>query len=438
MATIDDFQEQLLAMKAAGKTHPEMLSWLGTKDVDTSLATIGRRFRDWGIRKKTSFPTTDELIAKVKDLYTHEWHLSDEQIARRCTDEAGNGPTANQVRDIRLKYRFVRRVTITEESAEKTVSTRQHVYELITNGPGRSYGIRWATHHLRRILGYHARYTDVADALREFDPAGVRSRTPGLYKLPRQENYITAGPNEIWSCDGHDKLRTFSFQVYAAVDAYSRKILWIYCGNANRSSICVLNQYIQAVKHHSICPSAIRVDKGKETVLMAAAQHTFYLEALAVDTAISGLDMDPEATDITNTTFWGTSPRNVRIERLWFQTKHETLGSYIRLFQLFQKSGLFNGSLPDLIVIQFVFMPILRQELVHFMDTHNEYPIRRQAERAYHIRGVPNQLYEDTEHQHGFAVHLPTLHEWEEQLAQFGGFFPFPHRHSAAQCSHRL
>ena len=37
MATIDDFQDQLLAMKAAGKTHPEMLSWLGTKGVDTSL-----------------------------------------------------------------------------------------------------------------------------------------------------------------------------------------------------------------------------------------------------------------------------------------------------------------------------------------------------------------------------------------------------------------
>src|SRR6266516_507185 len=111
MATIDDFQDKLLAMKAAGKTHPEMLSWLGTKDVDTSLATIGRRFKDWGIRKKTSFLTTDELIAKVKDLYTHKWHLSDEQVARRCTDEAGNRPTVNQVRDIRLKHRFVRRVT---------------------------------------------------------------------------------------------------------------------------------------------------------------------------------------------------------------------------------------------------------------------------------------------------------------------------------------
>ena len=94
----------------------------------------------------------------------------------------------------------------------------------------------------------------------------------------------------------------------------------------------VLNQYIQAVKHHSLCPTAIRVDKGKEALLMAAAQHTFYLEVLAVNAAVLGLNTDPEATDITNTTFWGSSPCNVRIKRLWFQTKHEIFGSYIWLF----------------------------------------------------------------------------------------------------------
>jgi hypothetical protein len=70
MATIDDFQDRLLAMKAAGETHLEMLSWLGIKDVDTSLATIGRRLKDWGVRKRTFFPTKHELIAKIKDLIT--------------------------------------------------------------------------------------------------------------------------------------------------------------------------------------------------------------------------------------------------------------------------------------------------------------------------------------------------------------------------------
>jgi hypothetical protein len=42
----------------------------------------------------------------------------------------------------------------------------------------------------------------------------------------------------------------------------------------------------------------------------------------------------------------------------------------------------------------FVFMPILRHELEVFLLDHNEYPIRRQKERAYHVPGVPNQLYE--------------------------------------------
>jgi len=75
-------------------------------------------------------------------------------------------------------------------------STQGLVYNLLTTGPGRSYGRRWATTYLRHQFGHRARQYDVANAQRLFDPEGVASRLPGM-RTKRLENYITAGPDYL-------------------------------------------------------------------------------------------------------------------------------------------------------------------------------------------------------------------------------------------------
>src|SRR5947199_1830936 len=137
------------------------------------------------------------------------------------------------------------------------------VHQLIF-GEGLSFGRRWAITYLRHRFGHRARQLDVANALKLLNPEGVASRTPGLRKK-RLENYITAGPDYLWCLDGHDKLAQYGIEIYAAVDAYSRKIIWFYCGSSNRTQLSVLNQYLRAVKTRGICPSFIRTDKGTET-----------------------------------------------------------------------------------------------------------------------------------------------------------------------------
>jgi hypothetical protein len=89
----------------------------------------------------------------------------------RCTD----------IRDDLLAP-FSRRVKLQdpEASAQRTADTYQRVQEIITNGPGRSFGSRWIMTHLRRKYGYHARLTDIQEALQALDPEGVASRTPGI------------------------------------------------------------------------------------------------------------------------------------------------------------------------------------------------------------------------------------------------------------------
>ncbi|KAI7961827.1 hypothetical protein MJO28_002316 [Puccinia striiformis f. sp. tritici] len=64
----------------------------------------------------------------------------------------------------------------------------------------------------------------IYEVLKEIDPEGMAAR---LRQACKRRIYRTLGPNHIWACDGHDKLKPFGITVYGFVDAWSRKLLGI-------------------------------------------------------------------------------------------------------------------------------------------------------------------------------------------------------------------
>ena len=251
---------------------------------------------------------------------------------------------------------------------------------------------------------------------RELIPNLVTQRAPNQPRR-RQDDYITAGPNHIWSCDGHDKLAQFGIQIYGAIDAYSRKIVWFYCGNANRSQFSVGRQYLQAVKQLGYAPRLLRTDKGSETIIMAAIHYQLYL-------AFDSIRINqPSNAHINECYIYGSSTANVRIERLWSQLRHVVTGKFILLFKWLADKTLFQHWLfADQICLLFVFMPLVRAELAAYVASHNEYPIRRQKNRPYHVPGVPNNLYEQPPYatQCGFPIDEDIIREWQPHSTQFG------------------
>lgn len=99
------------------------------------------------------------------------------------------------------------------------------------------------------------------------DPEETEARKLALRRKRRR--YLVQGPNRVLSIDGHDKLSRFEFQIYGAIDAYSRYIAWCYVGISNRTAVSVNKQYLQMVRSTSQIPKPIRSDKGTETVLIA-------------------------------------------------------------------------------------------------------------------------------------------------------------------------
>ena len=78
-----------------------------------------------------------------------------------------------------------------------------------------------------------------------------------------------AGPNQVFSVDGYDKLKDFGFEIYAFIDGYSRFVPQIYVGIDNRTAVSVLKQYLTLVRRTMKILQLIRADKGVETLLIA-------------------------------------------------------------------------------------------------------------------------------------------------------------------------
>ena len=47
-------------------------------------------------------------------------------------------------------------------------------------------------------------------------------------------------PNWLWLVDSYLKLEPYGIEIYAAIDAYSRYIIWIYCGITARTGVSVV------------------------------------------------------------------------------------------------------------------------------------------------------------------------------------------------------
>ena len=128
----------------------------------------------------------------------------------------------------------------------------------------------------------------------------------------RRGEYIVPGPNYIWSVDGYMKLEPYGIEIYAGIDAYSRYIIWIYCGITARTALSVLNQFLDIVETVQLQPQKIRSDHGSER---GRFQNIYLQLQQAYDPSIQLADCWIE----------GRSTENQRIEAWWEQLSKSAL-----------------------------------------------------------------------------------------------------------------
>ncbi|KAI9779460.1 MAG: hypothetical protein M1816_001870, partial [Peltula sp. TS41687] len=239
-----------------------------------SARTLRCRLKDWDISKIVHTKDTAQLRLRIATLFL-ECYLDDEEILDLLREEKYMLSSTGLVR-IRKSMGLLRRLPL-ENRQEADRQLRELVQLELAKGEITGYG-RELLHTHFRAQGYIASRDRLFAVVRELDPEGVAQRTNRMQR--HRGEYVVAGPNQLWSLDGYCKLEQYGFQVYAAIDAYSRYVVWCYVGISARTQISVLRQYLDTIQDLDIMPQIIRSDRGVETPLMANAHHELWLKSV--------------------------------------------------------------------------------------------------------------------------------------------------------------
>ncbi len=169
--------------------------------------------------------------------------------------------------------------------------------------------------YLQREFSLNLRRDDVRDALAIIYGHQGRQRRPQFKPVHRRQA-IFPGPNKVWSVDGHSKLQNWGIDIYAAIDAYSRKIIWIFIGPSGLTQVTVAKQYLLAIKSLRVRPQIIRSDRGSETSMMADLHYS--LEVQHQQTEFNH-NQATNPVPLRQCYMYGKSTTNQRIESFWLR-----------------------------------------------------------------------------------------------------------------------
>lgn len=298
---LDPYKEEILHLLSTQKSFSDILQYLQTQhELPVSDKTLRRRLKTWNVSVRTLTSNDSTLQGRISDLFFHG--LNDNQILHALREEGFSiGPYA--LGRLRSEYGLKRRLRTQEERDQSQDLGLDVLTEELQKGVIEGYG-RGLLHAHFQQLGVQISRDRLFAIYRSLVPDAIERRTRNMQR--HRGEYIVPGPNFVWSVDGYLKLAGYGVEVYAAIDAYSRYIIWIYVGISARTAVSVLRQYLDTVSIIGQHPRFIRSDHGGETVLLASAHHQLQRT------------IEPDL-QFRECYLYGTSTTNQRIESWWNQ-----------------------------------------------------------------------------------------------------------------------
>jgi len=110
-------------------------------------------------------------------------------------------------------------------------------------------GYRRLVYHLRSHSHIWAARDEVYASLQEVDAEGLEERRAGRLK---RRIFHADGPNQVWSLDGHDKVKRWGFAIHGCIDVYSRHIIWLRVGKSNNDPRYILSYYLDSLRRTTV------------------------------------------------------------------------------------------------------------------------------------------------------------------------------------------
>ncbi|KAL9567423.1 hypothetical protein ACKAV7_008373 [Fusarium commune] len=390
---IDQYRDYITFLYLNGVSRSKIRHKLRKRhQIAVDLSTISRRMASWGLpRQQSRTIETPELIEAIRDLIFRVG-LTEKQTLS-VLQRQGWPITKRGLKRIRLHpdRRWVRRINSDEERLALLEKTEQVIVEMAQRSNAiAGYGRRFLQPYLRQQQQLWVPRDPLFEMYKIMFPNEVEMRKRMMRRKKGQ--FLVPGPNYQWCIDGHDKLKAYGFEIYAAIDAYSRNIIWFYVGHSATTALSVLKQYLAACDTYGFRPWFLQADRGSETPLVAAAHWNF---ALAAGGCVEwNGQVFQQGKRLKDSYKAAPSTKNVKIEGWWERMLHVCSRQWVDYFGELARDGDFDGSmLEDQIAIYAVFEGVLRQELFDFVEAWNLHKIRLQKNRPHVVHGQPWMNY---------------------------------------------
>ncbi|KAJ5751581.1 hypothetical protein N7520_008498 [Penicillium odoratum] len=229
-------RDEIQTLFESGATHEAIQHALAAREMHVTLITLRRRLDSWGFRRYSTGPDMRENVKTLLPL-----------MRPRDVQKVLPTLTERTFRRIRAEMGVKLR---TDDPVERD-QQREELQAVLTyydrTGEIEGYGRRAMQVHLRRYEQYYPADL-IYDVYREIRPDAVLRRTNDLQR--GRGSYSCPGANFVWHVDGHMKLEPYGFEIYAAIDGYSRKIMWIYTGISARTAVALLAIYMPLIRRH--------------------------------------------------------------------------------------------------------------------------------------------------------------------------------------------
>ncbi|KAI7945097.1 hypothetical protein MJO28_010792 [Puccinia striiformis f. sp. tritici] len=357
--TEDPVRPIVTELLSKGYKGPAIIQILrDTYNHKTSLSTLARRRKLWGLQLR-DLPKTLKPEIRSSIVLSHAKGLQLTEMRARLIKETG---VVVCVRTIKRYMRQLNLKLLANDLANGKV-TLQHVVDCIshirTDLLSEASGYRYVTKMLKTYYSIRLPRTLVYNILQEFEPDAIEGRWREACK---RRVYRTHGPNHIWSCDGHDKLKKFGLCIYGFIDAWSRKILGMFVHVTNNDPRHIGVYFLQLAATAGGIPFKVTTDYGTETIDMSALQ-------MMLSYTHGGISME-QATERMHFT---KSTHNQKIESLWSQLMKQHNQAVIHNIMNEIEAGHYNQR-DDLQkhLFLFLWLPVLQASLDRWVQLKNE------------------------------------------------------------------
>ncbi|KIM46705.1 hypothetical protein M413DRAFT_440291 [Hebeloma cylindrosporum] len=308
-------------------------------------------------------------IRQALETYHRQRLFSNEKISALLLKEHGLTIASSAVKRRRKELGFHSpRVTMRTMPYQEMV---QLVVEELDRDHARSRGVQNIQARITFNCGVTLSRDFVSDIMHTHDEDGFTMRDPSSKRILRVVK-SNIGIHERWSGDGHDKLYSIGFPIWAVVDEATTKWLGAWVVPSNRLGDVVGYLCLLLIEKFGGMPLQFATDCGSETTqlygLVNALRSTLFPE-------YDGETLPPHS--------YVRSVHNIAIERSWLRLRLDWGNNAVIVFKNGIKDGKYNSdNRQQYLLCQYLWPKLLRQELDKFVEFRNGVRMRRDNNKA--------------------------------------------------------